>query len=156
MALTRVRAAKDLAFLRYLAEQRIEAAAAATRGRFATPGKHAIYQEKREEARAYLRAVQRNDPIDMDDYPYLAAETGITAATPGALAQLWIDRDAAWKQAAPLVEKLSVRAKALARAARGPAEIEQEVQAALAALDAIGDKPPAPPKPDRLPRPDRS
>jgi hypothetical protein len=76
----------------------------------------------------------------------LAAETGVTAATLIDLANLWIALDRSWKQVAATIESLTVGAKAAIRSARGPGAIDAIVTDTIAALDAIGDKPPDRPK----------
>lgn len=146
MTLTRIVASKNLDLLRYRGEQAIDAAADRTRARFATPGKHAIYADKRNEAIAYLVAAAAGDPIDMAQYPYLAAETGVTAPTTEALADLWIAMNAQWQMVAAALEQITIAAKAQVRAAASGAAIDAIVSATVAALDGIGTKPPEPPK----------
>lgn len=147
MTLTRIVASKNLGLLRYRGEQDIDAAADRTRARFATPGKHAIYADKRNEAAGYLAAVVAGDPIDMATYPYLAAETGITAPTTEDLANLWVTMNQQWQQVAAALEQITIAAKAQVRAANSGAVIDGIVSATVAALDGIGTKPPEPPKP---------
>lgn len=146
MTLTRIVGRKNLDFLRYRGEQAIDAAADRTRARFATPGKHQIYSDKRREATAYLAAVTAGDPIDMAQHPYLAAETGITAPTTEDLANLWITMNQQWQQVAAALEQITVAAKAQVRAANSSAVIDATVATTVAALDGIGTKPPEPPK----------
>lgn len=146
MTLTRIVASKNIDLLRYRGEQAIDAAAERTRARFATPGKHQIYSDKRNEAMAYLAAVAAGDSIDMANYPYLAAETGVTAPTTEDLATLWITMNAQWQQVAAVLEQITIGAKAQVRAAASSAVIDAIVSATVAALDGIGTKPPEPPK----------
>lgn len=146
MTLSRIVAAKNLALLRHRGEVAIDQAADRTRARFATPGKHQIYADKRAEAEAYLAAQAAGTPIDMDRFPYLAAETGATAPTAGDLAALWLDMNRQWQQVAAAVEQVSVAAKAQVRAAPGAAAIDAAVAQAAAVLDGIGTPPPEPPK----------
>jgi len=147
VTLSRVTAGKNLALLRHRGEAAIDRAAERTRARFATPGKHQIYADKRAEAEAYLAAQEAGEAIDMDRFPYLAAEAGTTAPTPGSLAALWLDMNRQWQQVAAAVEQVTVAAKAQVRAAPGAAAIDAVVAQASAVLDGIGTPPPEPPKP---------
>lgn len=155
MTLTPIRVGKNLDLLRYEAENDIEAAAARTRARFATPGKYVIYDKKLQEATRYLDAVAAgNPPNNLAKYPYLKREVGPgkTAPTALALAQLWVGMNAQWEEVSATIEEISVVAKAQARAGGSKAEIRAVAAAATAALDAIGDKPPERPnKPNRRP-----
>lgn len=150
--LTVVRAAKNLKLLRYDAEQAIDAAAERTRARFATPGKHTIYDKKLQEGLRYLDAVAAGKtPADLSKYPYMAREVGPgkTAATAVDLANLWVAMNAAWEQVSPVIEDVSITAKARAKAATTAAAIASVAAAAAAVLDGIGEKPPERPKPRR-------
>jgi len=91
------------------------------------PGQDAIYQAKETEAKAYI-----DDPSpNMAGYPMLAAETGITAATPTELANLWITMGTQWRSVAAQVEA----ARMTANAAIGNAATVADIEAALTALD---------------------
>ena len=143
--LTVVRAAKNLELVRYDAERAIDAAAEQTRARFATPGKHTIYDKKLQEATRYLDAVAAGKtPADLSKFPYMRREVGPgkTAATPSELAQLWVAMNAAWEGVSPIIEDISITAKAKVKSARSRADIDSIKDAAAAALDGIGDKPP--------------
>jgi hypothetical protein len=147
--LTVVRAAKNLKFVRYRAEREIDAAADETRARFATPGKHTIYDKKLQEAQRYLDAVSSgNPPEDLKKFPYMSREVGPdkTAATPEDLANLWITMNGQWEQVSPVIEDISITAKSRVKTARSAADIEQIKANAIASLDAIGEKPPENPR----------
>jgi hypothetical protein len=155
--LTRIRATKNLDLPRYDAARSVEGAAERTRARFATPGKHTIYDKKLQEAQRYLAAVaDGKTPADLKKYPYMERETGPgkTAETPVELANLWVSMNAAWEQVSPLIEDISITAKARIRAAGSTGDIRDITEAALSALDEIGEKPPPrPPGKSRLDRP---
>ena len=145
MTLQTVRGAKNMALSRYEAEQAIERAAAATRARFATPDKHVIYDRKFQEATKYLEAVAAgNTPANLNKYPYMKREVGPgkTAATAHELANLWVEMNAQWEEVSPIIEDISLPAKAGVRTARSRTDIEAIKNAAIAALDAIGTPPP--------------
>jgi hypothetical protein len=91
------------------------------------PGQDAIYQAKENEAVAYLAAT---NPV-LSDYPLLEAETGITAATPTELANLWITLAQQWRSIAAQLEAARMTANASIASAATVADIE----AALTALD---------------------
>jgi hypothetical protein len=143
----RITAAKNVALDRREAEDAIDAAAAHVRARFAAPQKHQIYSDKRAEAIRYLDQVQSGNPVDLSGFPYLAAETGLTADTPIDLAELWLWMDSVWKGAAAAIEQIALSAKAEVRASRDRATIQAIVTATAETLDAIGEKPPERPKP---------
>ncbi len=144
--LTPIRVGKNMALRRYEGETAIDAVANDVRARWATPGKHQIYADKRMEAERYLAAAQAGELPDLALYPYLSAETGLTAATAADLAELWIYMDGLWKQVAALIEQISIGAKARVKVSASPDEIKAIVTEATEALDAIGDKPPQPPQ----------
>ena len=134
-----------MALSRHEAEQAIERAAAATRARFATPDKHVIYDRKFQEATKYLEAVAAgNTPANLNKYPYMKREVGPgkTAATALELANLWVAMNAQWEEVAPIIEDISLPAKAGVRIARSRTDIDTIRDAAIAALDAIGTPPP--------------
>ncbi len=127
--------AKDLAGLRAEAEARIVAAAKAARGRYATPGKEAVYLQKLDEGRRWLDAGQ---PEDLTDYPWIRHEVGSTAPTAGALVQIWLHLNEFWvRTKAPEIEGIEMAGKAGLLAAASPgtiAAVEAETLADLAAV----------------------
>ncbi len=143
--LTPIRVGKNMALRRYEGETAIDAVANDVRARWATPGKHQIYADKRMEAERYLAEAQSGTPPDLAQFPYLSAEIGVSAATAADLAELWLFMDGQWKQVAALIEQISIGAKARVKVAPSPDAIKAIVAEASEALDAIGDKPPQPP-----------
>lgn len=138
-----IRRSKNMALRRYEGEMAIDAIADRVRSRFATPNMHQIYSDKRNEAERYLSA---DPPPDLSDFPYLAAEVGITSETPQALAGLWLYMDAQWKQVAAFIEQIRIAAKAQVRAAGSGPDVDQIVATTAAVMDGIGDKPPQRPQ----------
>ena len=157
--LTRVKASKNLALLRHEGAVRVDLISDAVRERFATSGKHQIYADKREEAERFLKRTNKNEIPAIEDYPYLVAESQIdpdvisnlNAMT--ALASAWIDTNKAWKRTAALIERISIRAKADIRNARGQSDIDSIVSAAATSLEAIGE--PLPKRPNDKTHPGR-
>ena len=142
----RITATKNLPLLIHRGEQAIDQVASEVRARFATSDKHQIYSDKRNEAERFLDAIGSGDEPDAAQYPYLSAETGVSAATMLDLAYIWLSMDAAWKGVAALIEKITIDAKIRIRQGRNEAEIARISAQAVAVLDAIGTKPPRPPK----------
>lgn len=145
MSLPRIRGTKDLTIPRYDAESTIEDAANGVRSRFATPGKHTIYDKKLQEGVRYLEAVAAGKtPQDLKKFPYMNKEVGPgkTAPTAEALATLWVEMNAAWEQVSPSIEEISVTAKAAVKTARSKADIDKIVSDAIEELDQIGTPPP--------------
>lgn len=107
------------------ARDAIDQAAEAARQRYLTPGsgQAMVYQRKADEARACMVAATP-DPAD---YPYLAAEIGVTADTLRGVADVVLARETAWTQASAAIEGLRLAAKRdIAEAATA-----EEVQAVL-------------------------
>ena len=69
------------------------------------------------------------------------------------LANAWVNTSRDWKRMAALIERISIRAKADIRNARGQPDIDRIVSEATASLEALGD--PLPTRPDDKPRPGR-
>lgn len=116
---------KDLAPLRAAAVAAILDLSARNRNAYATPGKDAVYLSKRDEA---IRWVHDGSPADLADYPYLAAEVGVTEPTAHELAQTWLNLNALWVGIlAPRIEgKEKMALRAIAQATT-PAQIEAVV-----------------------------
>jgi hypothetical protein len=146
MTLTHIIGRKNKELYWREAESVIDAKAQEVRGRFLSPGMDGVYVEKRDEAKAYLKAYTQSNLPSLAEYPYLAAETGLTAPTPKALAELWISRHNQSKVAGPFIEALRTAAKAQVRAARSQAAINEIVTQAVAQLDELGDRPPDRPR----------
>jgi hypothetical protein len=120
-------AAEALDAARTRASRAVEQAVAAIRRAFITdlPAQEMIYLAKEAEARAFLAA---SAPV-LADYPFLSAEAGITAATPTALATLWLALAAQWRTVAARIEAARMTATAALAAATTPAEAEGAVEA---------------------------
>lgn len=73
------------------------------------PGQQMLYAAKEEEAKSYL--AQNPAPTDLAAYPLMAAEVGpgLTAATPLALAQLWMSMAAQWRAMAAMIEQVRLQ-----------------------------------------------
>jgi hypothetical protein len=146
----RINATKNMPLLRHRGEQAIDLVASEVRARFATSNKHQIYADKRQEAERFLAAVESGDEPDAAQYPYLSAETGVSAATMLDLAYMWLSMDAAWKGVAALIEKITIDAKIRIRQARNEAEISKIAAETGNVLQSLGTKPPEPSKADPL------
>lgn len=91
------------------------------------PGQDAIYLAKENEAVSYLAA---SNPV-LADYPLLAAEVGITAATATELANMWITMAQQWRTIAAQLEA----ARMTANASIGSATTVTEINTALVNLE---------------------
>lgn len=123
-----VRAAADLARDKAAAVALVNAWAARQRGAFITdlPGQDMLYLRKEAEAKAW---VADHSP-DLQAYPLIAAEVGITAETGGQIAQVWLNMAALWAQAAASIETARLGAIAQIEATT-TAEAAQAVPATL-------------------------
>jgi hypothetical protein len=77
-----------------------------TRKRFITsiPGQDMIYLEKEREAKDYLALEE--EPETLQDFPFIAADVGVTAPTPFQVAQVYMNLASAWKVIGPQLEYL--------------------------------------------------
>lgn len=142
--MTRIRAGKNIPLRRELAIISVEDKANEVRARFATPGKHVIYDKKLQEGQRYIALVDAGTPpSDLSEFPYLSREIGLTSPTPLELAHLWVGMNEAWTQISALIEEISLRGKAEIRAAKSQAELDEIVLVTVDQLDAIGTPEPA-------------
>jgi hypothetical protein len=141
----RITASKNLPLLRYRGTEAVDQAASEVRARFATATKHQIYADKRNEAERFLTAVESGTEPDASQYPYLSAETGLSAATMLDLAYMWLAMDAAWKGVAALIEQITIDAKIRISEANDEAAISSIAAETRSTLEALGQKPPSPP-----------
>jgi hypothetical protein len=127
-------------FRRTKATDKVDGKSDEVRARFATPGKHVIYDKKLQEALRYVDAINSNKPpADLKKFPYLRKEVGLTAPTPLELANLWISLNDAWDEVSPLIEEISLRGKYAIKSAKSQDEIDEIVLVTLDQLDAIGE-----------------
>lgn len=87
------------------------------------PGQEMIYREKVAEAERYM--VER--PDDLDAYPFLAAEIGITAPDAEALVSLWLARARTWKAIGGQLEAIRQGALIAIGAATEPVGVDVAV-----------------------------
>lgn len=87
---------------RRAAIDRINALAGDLRATFITaiPGQEMLYLAKETEARAWTA----DQAPTLANYPLIAAEVGLTAPDGGALAQIWLNLGALWRQTAAQIE----------------------------------------------------
>lgn len=78
------------------------------RRRFITPivGQEMIYKEKEAEAKSYLV----DQPATLVDYPFIAAEVGVTAPTAYEVAQLYLNLATQWRGVGSQLENLRLTA----------------------------------------------
>lgn len=105
---------------RYIAE--IDAQIGEVRRQFITalPGQEMIYLEKEVEARALLSAPQ----VDLADYPFIAAEVGITGETGEQVAQVILNLAAQWRVIGSGLERLRISMKDNLQRATSVAQVE--------------------------------
>lgn len=85
------------------------------------PGQDAIYARKKETAVAYLQTDP--PPSNLDDFPLLQKEVGITAPTAFELAQIWLNLDSLWEGIAANLEAIRLSTNAQVDAATSIAEL---------------------------------
>ncbi len=115
-----------LATLKEEACVRVDETAGQIRSRFGSRGygQEMTYLAKEAEAREYLRACAADQTPQPADYPLIAGEVGVTAATLKAVAEAIIAKATAWRQLGARVENARLAAKQRIRAAASPAGIE--------------------------------
>ncbi|PQV56416.1 hypothetical protein LX70_02682 [Defluviimonas denitrificans] len=129
----------DLTAYRREAIARINEAAGQTRLQFITdiPGQQMLYQAKEQEAAAYL--AESPAPVDLSNYPLMAAEVGagLTALTPLDLAQTWLAMANQWRLVAAAIENVRLLHVYAVEQAADLATIDQYVAQALSLLASI-------------------
>lgn len=79
------------------------------------PGQDMIYMAKEAEALRYL--AEPSEPVDLAEYPLIAAEVGITAETAHQMAMAWANMGGLWRSVAAHIEGARLGAlKAIAEA----------------------------------------
>jgi len=141
---TKIVGRKKMDFRRDIGATDIDRKADEVRARFATPGKHVIYDKKLQEAQRYIEAINSNrPPTDLKKFPYLRKEVGLTAPTPLELANLWIAMNDSWDEVSPLIEEISLRGKYAVKSAKSQDEIDEILLNTLDQLDSIGEPKPS-------------
>lgn len=124
----RVTGTKDMAGLRVAAIAETNAACGQVRARYITiaPGQELIYAEKEKEALRYLAGWP--DPASpaptLGDFPFIAAELGITAADPWTLAMIWVEGAAQFRVIGAGIETYRLSTIAGIEAAASPAALD--------------------------------
>lgn len=127
----------NMAEVKALALEAVGLAVSAARRAFVTdlPAQEMIYLAKEAEARAWLAAT---DP-DVADYPFLEAEAGLTAATPTALANLWLQMAGQWRAVAAQIEAVRMIAISAINAATTSAAANAAITNLTSSLTAIAN-----------------
>lgn len=125
--------AAELARVRDDARALVNGTVGDMRARFITVmvGQEMIYREKKAEAESYT-ATAPVYPLSLDDYPFIAAEVGVTAPTAKDVAELWLAQAALWKTIGAQLETLRLSAIAAIAAAPTVAAVD----AALSSFEA--------------------
>jgi len=118
----RAKEAADLEAAKASAKSKVATWAATERAKYMTvmPGQEMIYLAKEAEAYGYL-----TDPTPRpENYPFIAAEIGITAPDGYQIAQIWAHMSALWRDVAAQIEAVRLGLAAEIDAAGTAAEIE--------------------------------
>lgn len=131
-------AAAELQGAHLNAAQVIDDLVTAARLRFVTqlPGQEAIYLAKEVEARTFVSTLP--EPDSLENFPYLAAEVGITAATPRDLALIWLRKGAQFRDLGAATENRRMAARKALAVAATPEAVAEVLNSLSAALDALG------------------
>lgn len=129
--------AVDLARLRAGAVAAISATTDEVRRRYITAiaGQDMVYQEKEQEAVAYLAADP--EPADMSAFPFLDAEAAALGLDVYQLAQIVLFKADEWRKIGPRIEALRVGFGNIASAAQSAAEIDRAVEDFRQAIGAM-------------------
>lgn len=105
----------------------INASADAVRRKYITAitGQDMVYKEKEGEAIRYV--AENPEPTTLDNYPFIAAEVGVTAATAYEVAQVYLNSAAQWRQIGAALENARLGAIAAAETATTRASVEAAV-----------------------------
>lgn len=106
--------------------------------RFVTqlPGQEAIYLAKEAEARLYVATMP--EPDTLEDFPYLAAEVGITASSPRDLATMWLQKGAQFRGLGAATERRRMAARKAVVSAATTEAVTEILNDLSADLDALG------------------
>ena len=101
---------------------------------FITPivGQEMIYLEKGAEALRFVNADP--EPTDLTDYPFIAAEVGVTATTAYEVAQLYLNLGAQWRFIGAALENLRLSSTSAVNASTSLAGVASEEAAAAQAI----------------------
>lgn len=114
---------------------RINAMADLVRRRFITPilGQEMLYIEKEAEARRYVALDP--EPVDLSDFPFVAAEVGVTAPTAQQVAQLYLNLGAQWRAVGSQLENVRLSGVTAVEAATSLAAIQAAVDGVAQAIE---------------------
>lgn len=104
---------------------------------FITPiiGQEMIYLEKESEARRYIAA--NPEPITLTEYPFIAAETGVTADTPYEVAQLYLNLGSQWRAVGAALENIRQTQITAVDAATTISQVTTAVSTAQTSVDVL-------------------
>lgn len=127
----------DLTFIKNRHLTTVRTIISDVRSQFVTvlPGQEMIYLNKEKEAAEYVAAT---DP-DINDFPMIQSEVGVTAPTAYQVAQVWLYMGAQWRAVAASLERIRMVATNSINSATTETEVLEAVtdmQTALAALGA--------------------
>jgi hypothetical protein len=125
-----------VAFAKASSEQDMQRIFTYVRQRYVTdlPGQEMIYLRKEQEAAAYLSADP--EPSTLVDFPFIAAEVGITAPTAFEVAQIYANLANIWKSLGAYLETARMQAKYAITASTTVPEAYAVVTATRQALEA--------------------
>ena len=117
---------------------RINGMADLVRRRFITPilGQEMLYIEKEAEARRYVALDP--EPVDLSDFPFVAAEVGVTAPTAQQVAQLYLNLGAQWRAVGSQLENVRLSGVTAVEAATSLAAIQAAVDGVAQAIEGFG------------------
>lgn len=126
----------DLALRKMQSAQTINTAAGQARQRFITdlPGQEMIYKAKLDEAQRY---VSGPEPANLDGFPLIAAEVGITAQNAYQIAVIWLWMAEVWIRAAAQIEAIRLSGIAAVQSAQDIEGVRAAEETATSALGAI-------------------
>ncbi|WP_308908976.1 hypothetical protein [Pseudokordiimonas caeni] len=118
----------DLSTVKTKTFDKIDESAGRARRLIGSPGYaiDATYKAKEEEARRFVAEVAAGGSPEghLEDYPYIAAGTGIDAATPGDVAALYLAMAREWHAFNASVEAVRIASKQQVAAAESRSEID--------------------------------
>lgn len=130
--------AAELAEMKVRSIEEVNRGIETIRKRFITPivGQELIYQEKEAEAKRYLAADP--EPVDLTEFPFIAAEIGATAPTAGEVAQLYLNLGAQWRVIGAQLEQVRLGTIAQIEQATTPGSVTAILALFDLTLEAFG------------------
>lgn len=131
-------AAAELAAAKAEAQARVLQAVRTVRLKLVTelPGQETIYTDKEAEAARYMKLLL--PPQNLDEFPFIKQEIGVTGQSANEIAQIWLNLADIFRQAGSVTEGARKKAVTAIAAAQNTTQIAAAETALASAMAALG------------------